>query len=181
MDKEELYELLDIEDGSDFTYFENLAELFETDKELPSDLIYELLSEIDLDAFREMCVTYFEQMQDAVPDDETDFYTLLENIKNVLVGMTESCSSEEEGEEYDRTLSELAEETARFHDWYTEEALVSCENNDTGEKEVLSVRDALYQSRSSKLTEESFTFDFSNAMDYELSEYSMSFADLADL
>ena len=179
MKKEELYEILGIGDASDFTYYENLEQLFETDKEYSSDIIYELLDDIDLEFFSEMCGSYFDQMQENIPDEETDFYTLIENIKRVLVGMADSLASDEDAEGYDETLEELAEETTRFHNWYIEEKTVKATNHDTGEESLLSVRDAVYQARSAKLLEEGYSFDFENAMDYELSDYSMSFADLA--
>ena len=67
----------------------------------------------------------------------------------------------------------------RFHEWYIEEGKVAAVNEETGESTNLSVRDALFQARACKLTDEVYRFDFSNATDYELSEYVMSFADLA--
>jgi len=178
MEKEELYKILDIEEGSDFTFFENLADLFETDEEYSSDLINELLDEIDLDVFGELCTVFFDQMQEALPDDETDFYTLVENIKKVFAGMADACSSEEDDDDYDELLLELAGFVVRFHEWFIEEGLVACTNNETGETSRLSVRDACFEARAAKFTEDSLSFDFSDAMEFELSEYSMSFADL---
>ena len=46
---------------------------------------------------------------------------------------------------------------------------------------VLPVRDALTLNREEKLGGESWRFDFSQAMEYELEDYIMSFADLAEL
>ena len=44
MDKDRLYELLDIEEPEDFQYFENIAALLEADEEIDYDALYALLS-----------------------------------------------------------------------------------------------------------------------------------------
>ena len=37
MEKQELYELLDMKDGEDFQYFENMSELLESEAEIGTD------------------------------------------------------------------------------------------------------------------------------------------------
>ena len=73
MDKEALYDLLDMESGEDFQYFENMAELLESDEDIDEDVLYELLEDIDLEAFAELAENYFDQLEEAVPDEETEF------------------------------------------------------------------------------------------------------------
>ena len=49
MTKEEILELMDIDQGADFKYFESLADLFETDEDYSSDELFEVLREVDTD------------------------------------------------------------------------------------------------------------------------------------
>ena len=58
MDKEKLYEMLDIDTPADFQYFEDLAELLECEEEIEEQALAELLEEVER-ARREMAV-YFE-------------------------------------------------------------------------------------------------------------------------
>ena len=81
MNKEEIYQLMDIEKGEDFKYFESLADLLETDDNYDADTLFEVLNDIDTDILSEHASSYFEQMQEHIPDDEAELYTLIENIK----------------------------------------------------------------------------------------------------
>ena len=54
MTKEELFELVDIETGEDFTYFENFANLMEADEYLTEEDIGMLLRELDCITFSEL-------------------------------------------------------------------------------------------------------------------------------
>ena len=81
MNKEEIYQLMDIEKGEDFKYFESLADLLETDDNYDADTLFEVLNDIDTDILSEHASSYFEQMQENIPDDEAELYTLIENIK----------------------------------------------------------------------------------------------------
>ena len=58
MDKEKLYEMLDIDTPADFQYFEDLAELLECEEEIEEQALAELLEEVER-ARREMAA-YFE-------------------------------------------------------------------------------------------------------------------------
>ena len=51
MTKEEIFELMDIETGEDFTYFENFANLMEADEYITEEDIGMLIKELD-------CVTF---------------------------------------------------------------------------------------------------------------------------
>ena len=59
MTKEELLKKLDIEKGSELTYYENIAELLESEEEIGADAIYEVLAEADLATFAEIAESYF--------------------------------------------------------------------------------------------------------------------------
>ena len=178
MNKQELLDLMDIEKGEDLKYFESFADLLEADEGYSSDDLYDALKGADIDLIKEFIESYFNQMQESIPAEETELYTLFENIKKMLYGLAETCASECEGEEYDRAFMDLMEEIVRFHDWYVDPSLVGCVNDETGEEETLSVRDSLFRVRAEQFTDESYRFDFTDALDYELSEYVMQFSDL---
>lgn len=181
MNKETLYEMLDMDNGNDFQYFENIADLFESSDEISGDLLYELLSDIDIDTFAELCENYFDQLEDWVPDGETDFFMLLTNIKRVMIGMAQSISAGSEDDENEDTMIQLADEIGKFRTWYSDSDNVECVNDANEEKEMLPVRDALSLSREEKLGGATYRFDFTSALDYELSDFIMTFADLAEL
>ena len=178
MTKEEILEIMDITEDSEFKYFESLADLLETDEDYASDELFEVLREVDTDLLAEHAGTYFDQMQDAVPDDEAEFYTLVENMRKEMTGLAEACSSGDEEEDRERAVMDLADEIVRFHEWYIDPCLVTAVNEDTGVEDSLSVRDALFRARGEKFTEEAYRYDFEDALEYELSEYIMQFSDL---
>ena len=172
---------MDIESGEDLKYFESIADLFEADEGFSSDDLFDALKGADIDTLREFIESYFNQMQESIPAEETEFYTLFENLKKELCGLAEACASECEGEEYDRAFMDLTDEITRFHEWYVDGCLVNCVNDETGEEESLSVRDSLYRVREEQFTDETYRFDFTEALDYELSEYVMQFDDLINM
>lgn len=175
MNKEELYEILDIESGEDFQYFENFADLVESSLDFGSEVIFQLLEDIDMPVFSELCENYFDEMLNNLPDDQTEIYLLITNIKNVLMGLAGAIA---ESEERDNLITKLADEIADFKSWYCEESRVECKNEDTGEITIVPVRDALTLYKLEKLGESSYAYDFAEALDYELDEYVMSFADM---
>jgi hypothetical protein len=181
MNKDQLFEILDIEDGKEFQYFENLADLFESSEDIGGDIIFELMKDVDLDEFAELCENYFDQLEDWIPDGETDFFMLITNIKRVMIGMAQSISANENTDEIDDTLLQLSDEIGKFRTWYSDSENVECVNDETGDVQTLPVRDALALCREEKLGGATYRFDFTDALDYELSDFIMTFADLADI
>ncbi len=181
MDKQELLDLMDIEKGEDLKYFESIADLLEADEGYTSEDLFDALKGADIELIRDFLMEYFNQMQESIPAEETEFYTLFENIKKELYGLAETCASECEGEEYDKAFMDLMDEIVRFHEWYVDGSLVGCVNEETGEEENLSIRDSLFRIRAEQFTDESYRFDFTDALDYELSEYVMPFDELMDM
>ena len=90
MNREELYEKLDIETGEDFQYFENFADLAESGEEIDEDALYGLFDDIDMKTFAELAESFFYEMEDSIPDDQNDLVMLTENIKRCLVGLSEA-------------------------------------------------------------------------------------------
>ena len=178
MDKYQLYDLLDLEEASEFKYFENFADLMEADEHIDSDVLYELLSEINLDDFTEICNEYFEQTSDSIPDQETEFYTLFDNIKRSFCGMAKAAGVSENTEDRLNTLLKLADEIEKFRSWYVFSMNVESTSEYEDDTEMLSVRDALFQVRADKFLKKNHRYDFSSSLEYELEEYIMNFADL---
>ncbi len=177
MDKESLYDLLDMESGDDFQYFENMAELLETDEEIDEDVMYELLEDVDLTAFAELTENYFDQLEEAIPDDETNFYTLVENIKRIISGLADDASSQDDSGSQSDMLVRLASEIVKFRTWYNETENVECVNEETGESQMLPVRDALVLDRAEKLGGSGYDLSFERAEEYDLDDFVMTFTD----
>ena len=63
MDRDKLYEILDIESPDEFEYYENLSALLEADEMIDSDLILALLKEIELEKLADMLESYFDEWE----------------------------------------------------------------------------------------------------------------------
>jgi hypothetical protein len=172
MDLNELMEMLEIDEPSEFEYFENLADLIESDETIPEETLFQLFSQTDPKTVAELIHNYFEDMLEAMPESSTDMLILLENIKRSLIGLLQT--SEEES-----LLRHFVEELFRFKAWFCFESEVGCKSLATGEVKLLPLRDALVLSRLEKLEEDEFQYDFESCLKYEIDEYIMSFADLA--
>ncbi len=172
MNTEELYNYLDIEEPEDFQYFENLALLFECEDEIKYDDLYFLLKNADRKTLAVLIDDYFEELSDFFPEDDTDFYLLMDKIRLSLKGL--ALGGDEEN-----VISNLTEEIDRFRQWYSVSSEVICSAVDMGEERTETVRDAIALARLEKLGGEKFLYDFRNCEDYPLDEYIMSFADVA--
>lgn len=179
MDKKRFYEKLDIEHGSDFQYFENIAELMEMEEEADEALICELLREMELEELNELIAQYFNEVEGQIPDGETEFYTLLSSIRQVLESQTQMTIRAEDEDDKAQYISKLAQEISKFREWYSLKENVECTNIETGLRSLLPVRDALALARAEKLGGEPHYFDFTDALDYELDELVMSFHELS--
>ena len=180
MDKNRFYELLDIEDGSDFQYFENIADLMEMEERASEDLISVLLREMELEDLDELLAQYFNEIESFDPDGETEFFTLLSSIRQVLASQTQMSIRAEDPANTAHHIGRLADEIGNFRDWYSLTENVECTEIESGKQMRLPVRDALGLARAEKLGGEQHYFDFTDALSYELDELVMSFSDLAD-
>jgi len=173
MDKNELFALLDVDDGTDFQYFENFADLVECEEDIESDVIFALLEDVEMKTFAELCESFFYETQESIPGDQIDLYHLMENIKRAFIGLAEAARSGE-----DNALLQLSDELNRFRSWYSVDKLVECKDLSTDKKTYVAVRDALINARLEKLGSAEYAYDFSEALDYELEEFIMTYADL---
>lgn len=175
MSLSELLRMLDLDAASEFESFDNISDLVESDEEIDMDVLYQLFKDVDMDVMVTLFGTYFEDIMEAVPGRHVDLYSLLDSVKRMLIGMAANMEDE-------NGLLRMAEEFARFRRWYSIESEVWVdENGAKGLQTCMTVRDALTQSRLESLdgSAES-TYNFDNAMDFEIDEYSMSFADLVN-
>lgn len=172
MDLNELMEMLEIDEPGEFEYFENLADLLESDETIPEDTLFQLFSQTDPKVVGELIHNYFDDILEAMPESSTEMFTLLENIKRSLIGLLQTSDDES-------LMLHFVEELYRFKTWYCSESEVTCKSLSDGEEKVLPLRDALVLSRLEKMEEDEYQYDFEECLKYEIDEYIMSFADLA--
>ncbi len=170
---DELFELLDITSGAEFEYFENFADLVESDEDIDADLIVELLKEADMKVFAELVESYFYDTMENVPQDQIDIYNLMENIKRNFVGMAQAAQNEDEN-----AILQLSDELDRFRHWYSIDLNCSCKDESTNEVFDQTVRDAICDSRMEKIGGHELVYDFSKAAEYEIDEVIMTYGDM---
>ena len=168
MKMDELLELLDIDAPEEFEYFEHLAELLECAEEISEDAFIAVLMEVDPKVLNELLETYFEDVLQGIPEDALDFFTLMSTIRQSLLGLSLSASDSDQRRFF-------AEELFRFRLWYVFDSVVYCKNKTGGPASAIPVFEALALYRLEKLGEEAYEYDFSEALDYSLDEYSISF------
>ena len=176
MDFKTLLGLLDIESPEEFEYFENFADLIEMDADIPSEILYELVSKVPEKLMGELISEYFDDILEHMQEDEAELYTLLEMIKRALAGFGTYADEE-------RKFVVFADEIVRFRDWFKFERNVSCQDASGNKLEDLSVFEAVMLYRSDKFDNPGgagYTFDFENSLGYKLDEYILSFSDYPD-
>ncbi len=173
MTKEELMALIDIESGEEFTYFENLASILEADERIDAESLFQVLSEVDMHVFAELIESYFYDIMEHMPEN-VDVYNILEAEKRNLIAMSASAEREEEA-----SLNKLADELERFQEHFSLKKNCEIINNELATSEMVSLRDAIYDYRISKLGKENRDYDISAASDYEISEYIVTLGDLS--
>jgi hypothetical protein len=169
MEYEELLSLLDIDSGKDLAYVEQYAELVECEDYLSPEALAQVFEEAVGEALAELTDGYFEELLESVPDDEPELYTLLQTIGRALSGLALIPDPDEATANY-------ADEFLRFRTWFVFESEVRCEkidpSDDEGEVDV-SLMQALAMYRSQHLSDEEYTYDFSEVLDYPIDEYAM--------
>ena len=167
MDFDELLELLEIDSQDEFGYFEHFAALVECDEEIPYDLFYRILADVEPDTLIDLTDNYFEEILQNIPEDAIDIYTLLGTIRQALVGLAKNSSTREERVAY-------TDELFKFRNWYIFDSLVHLKRLSDNVKKDVTVSEALSLYRLEKLNEDQYRYDFSDSLDYEIDEYSIS-------
>ena len=167
MDFDELLELLEIDSPDEFGYFEHFAALVECDEEIPYDLFFKILSEADSDTLLDLTDNYFEDVQQAMPDDAIEVYTLLGTIRQALIGLAKNSTTREERIAY-------VDELFKFRTWYIFDSTVHIKRISDHVKRDVTVSEALAFYRLEKLNEDQYRYDFSDCLDYDIDEYSIS-------
>lgn len=172
MNLKELMDILDIEEPEEFEYFENFADLVENENNISDEILFQLFKKTDFNNIAEIIQNYFEDIMNNIPDSIADFYTLMDTIKRVLVGLMASNGD-------DNTVANFAEEVNRFRKWYSIESKVECVNIKTEEKTVVSIRDAIVNAKLEALNGDKYRYDFSDCLDYELDEFIMRYGSIS--
>lgn len=166
MDFEELLELLEIDSPDDFTDFEHFAALIELDEEIPFKMFSKILMGVEPDLLVNLTDNFFEDILQGVHDDNIDFYTLLSTIRQGLLGLAKASVSREEKAIY-------IDELYRFKNWYMFDSVVRCVRTSDKITKELPISEALTLKRLEQFGEKTYTYDFSQCMDYEIDEYTM--------
>jgi hypothetical protein len=169
MEYEELLSLLDIDSGNGLAYFEQYAELVECEDYIAPEALSQIFEEVEGDALAELTDGYFDELLESVPDDEADLYTLLQTIGRALSGLALMP-------EHDEATANYADEFLKFRTWYAFESEVRCEKidpDDAADEIVVTLMQALALYRAQHLSDEEYVFDFSDALDYPIDEYTV--------
>lgn len=173
MDYYELLEYLDLEEAGQFEYFEAMADLIESEEYIDQEAMYMLFDGADNTMIEELLQDYFEDVLDGLPENSGEIFSLLHQIKLSLIGMISHA-------EDDSDMRRFTDEFYRFQTWYSHESEVELQPENGGAALYTNVRDAITASRMEKLGGEKYSYDFENALDYQLDSYTMSFSDLMD-
>lgn len=189
MDKNAFYELIDIETPEDFKFYDNIENLIESDEEWDVDVLSPLLNDIPNEVMAELIDEYFRSLLDRLPDDETDLYTLIYNVGRTMKAVLnadggkldhDEGSMSSDKDSTDDSNRRLAYELKKFSDWFSRENLIDVKDLENGREDKVPLRDILGMITLEKLGMGSYTFNFENCSEYELDEYILSFADLAE-
>ncbi len=169
MNKDELYQILDIVAPEEFEYYENLAALLEADEIIDAQLILELIKKLDIESLVDMFDSYFEEWNKSIPDDLAELYVTVDTAKRSIMGHFNEDMTDED-------YSSLANAIYDFRRWYVTTPHVV--DNDTGEE--INVRDARYNLSASRYTGEICNYNFNEAYKYEGDSYSMRLSDIIE-
>jgi len=166
---EKLLDRLELDEAKDFQYFENFADLVETEEKIDFDDLYLLIKDVDFITLSELIEQYFEELLNNLPDSSDEIFSLINTIGMSLAGMARSME-----EENDIVL--FCEELERFRAWYLFDGVVKSVQGEC------SVLEALTDIRVEKLEGNigNNEYDFSECLNYELKEYVVSFKDIME-
>ncbi len=168
MDYDELLELLEIDSPDEFKDFEHFAALVECDEDAPYEHFFRILADLDSEILVELTDDYFEDILQGMPDDGIDVYTLIGTVRQALLGLAKNSFTRDERVAY-------VDELYKFRNWYIFDSIVHIRRLSDHAKRDVTVSEALSLYRLEKLNEENYRYDFSDSLDYDIDEYSISF------
>lgn len=174
MNYNELLVYLDIDSPEEFRYFEMMADLIESEDDIELEGIYQIFKYADKEEISKLLDQYFEEITNALPDDSDEVFSLLDQIRLLLIGLTDNA-------EDDSDFRVLADEFNRFRLWYAFDSqveIMSEDDEDCDAVEYMCLRDAITTARIDKINGKSHRYNYENALDYEIDSYTMSFANL---
>lgn len=169
---------LGLEEAAEFEYFENFADLVESEADFGEEELFELISALNIESFGELSESYFDDLLENVPDAETDLYMLLDGLKNAFSYLASHDDPEK------RNRRKLAEALYAFRKWYSSPDLVRVHIPANGREElhIMSVIDALSTHRLSRLDKnEGLRYNFSGALDFDFGGYDLDLSELIAL
>lgn len=155
MTMEELLERLEMETEADIEYSECFCTLMETDAEVPEDLFFIMMRELEPDEMGVLMREYLSEIISGVADDCIDFYSMISSYKRSFGGLVNYYS---ENDEVDRIIAEIYS----FREWYKAGGQVRVTYIDSGVDMTVSVCEALVLGRMERLSEGSYGFDYSS-------------------
>ena len=170
MNYQDLLTYLDIEDPSEFAYFDSMADLIECEDIIEQEAVNRLFEEADRKTVSELLDNYFEDVTNGLPDDSDEVFSILEQVRLCLIGLIENAEDESD-------IRRFTDAFCRVRDWYSCDSEVEIIDED-GYEECQCLRDAITTARAEKVGGEEYRYNFAKATDYEIDSYTMSFAEL---
>ena len=117
MTQRELYELLEIDSPEDVEYFEQLADLLESDEDISEDLFRHALSAIRAENAGEFAENYMAELANAIPEEVSaeDLTEALDAMEQRLLLLAEDLDEEQNRDDF---ITELF----KLRNWLHEEA-----------------------------------------------------------
>jgi len=170
----ELIDYLELENGSQLQYFEEMADLIESDEPIEHEALMQLFGEAQTETVAGLLEEYFQDVTGGIPEEYSDMFALMDRIRLELTGTIRGASAEDPD-----SIRDFTDRFYRFRNWYVYDTEVSVLENASREY-IQSVRDAIATARAGQFSGGEYAFDFSPALDYEIDYYAMSFSDLID-
>lgn len=164
----DLFEMLDMDTPADFEYFEQFADLMESEEDIPFDLFYSVISEASPETMTELTGNYMEDLSNALPDDYDDLFTIVDSVQQRLLLLCENLDDSDSRRDY-------ANELYRFRQWFHKEdgAFV--------DSKPCCVMDAAARARSEKFSGTEHVYDFSPSLGYELEGLSVGLGSFREI
>ncbi len=124
MTEKDLYDLLEIDSPEDVEYFEQLADLLETDEEISEALFRHALSAIRAENAGEFTENYLKEMTDAIPEGAA-----AEELTEALDAMEQRLLLLAEDLDEDQNRDDFITELFKLRNWLHEEAGASLDGD----------------------------------------------------